>query len=281
MENKFSTNRLQDVPETMLITLWAKAEETRKKPSNALLYDEKALEIINKIDYDFSKFKNAKFSQAGVCIRANLIDNEAQKFIQKHPDAVVVQIGSGLDARYQRIGSPKITHWYDLDLPEVIELRRHLFTENETNTFISLSLFDYKWIEIVKAHKKPVLLIIEGVLMYFDPKDVRNFFDSLCTHFEEVTVVFDMLAFSLVGNSKKHDSLGTMKGKTRPEFKWSLLNSKEMEAWNPKIHIENEYFMSDYDKGRYPFLFRILYKFSYFYKRFNQRVITLKINDKS
>ena len=58
MENKFSTNRLQDIPETMLITLWAKAEETRKKPSNALLYDEKALEIINKIDYDFSKFKN-------------------------------------------------------------------------------------------------------------------------------------------------------------------------------------------------------------------------------
>ena len=117
--------------------------------------------------------------------------------------------------------------------------------------------------------------------MYFDPKDVQNFFNSLCAHFEEVTVVFDMLAFSLVGNSKKHDSLGTMKGKTRPEFKWSLLNSKEMEAWNPKIHIENEYFMSDYDKGRYPFIFRILYKFSYFYKRFNQRVITLKINDKS
>ena len=167
MKNKFSTNRLQDVPETMLITLWAKAEETRKKPSNALLYDEKALEIINKIDYDFSKFKNAKFSQVGVCIRANLIDKEAQKFIQKHPDAVVVQIGSGLDARYQRIGSPKITHWYDLDLPEVIELRQHLFTENETNTFISLSLFDYKWIEIVKAHKKPVLLIIEGVFDVF------------------------------------------------------------------------------------------------------------------
>ena len=44
MENKFSTNRLQDVPETMLITLWAKAEETQKKSSNALLYDEKALE---------------------------------------------------------------------------------------------------------------------------------------------------------------------------------------------------------------------------------------------
>ena len=54
-----------------------------------------------------------------------------------------------------------------------------------------------------------------------------------------------------------------------------------MEAWNSKIHIENEYFMSDYDKGRYPFLFRMLYKIPYFYKRFNQRVITLKINDKS
>ena len=51
----------------MLITLWAKATENQQR--NPLLRDEKAAEIISKIDYDFSKFKKASFSQAGVCAR--------------------------------------------------------------------------------------------------------------------------------------------------------------------------------------------------------------------
>ena len=64
-------NKLTDVPETMLITLWAKAEETKR--ADALLHDEKAVEIIDKIEYDFSKFSKAKFSQAGCCVRAGLM----------------------------------------------------------------------------------------------------------------------------------------------------------------------------------------------------------------
>ena len=61
----------------MLITLWAKASEL--KQHNPLLRNEKTTEIISKIDYDFGKFKKAAFSQAGVCVRANLIDEEAHK----------------------------------------------------------------------------------------------------------------------------------------------------------------------------------------------------------
>ena len=80
----------------MLITLWAKATENQHR--NPLLRDEKAAEIISKIDYDFSKFKKASFSQAGVCVRASLIDEEARTFIAAHPDAVVIQLGAGLDA---------------------------------------------------------------------------------------------------------------------------------------------------------------------------------------
>ena len=116
---------MNKIPETMLITLWAKATELKQQ--NPLLRDEKAAEIISKIDYDFSKFKKAKFSQAGVCVRANLIDGETRKFIAAHPDAVVIQLGAGLDARYERLGCPEVTHWYDLDLPEVMRLHRQFF----------------------------------------------------------------------------------------------------------------------------------------------------------
>lgn len=267
-------NRLTDVPETMLITLWAKAEESARP--DALLRDPKAAEMMEKIAYDFSKFRKAKFTQAGCCVRASLIDREVEAFIAQHPDAVVVQLGAGLDARYERLRKPDITHWYDLDVAESIALRRQLLQESERNTYIASSMFDYGWIDTVKAHGKPVLLVIEGVLMYFEPAQVRAFFDELCDRFGQVTVLFDMLAFALVGHSKQHDSLQKVDG--RVEFKWSLLDTREMEGWNPKIHVDREYYMSKHDQGRYPFIFRMLYKLPYFFRRFNQRVIRLTIS---
>lgn len=272
-EEKLLADKLTDVPETMLITLWAKAEETKR--ADALLRDEKAREIMEKIDYDFSKFKNAKFSQAGCCIRAGLIDREIGDFIAHHPDAVAIQLGAGIDARYERLGRPDITHWYDLDLPEAIDLRRKLLSESERNTYIASSLFDYGWIDTVKSHGKPVLIVIEGVLMYFEPEQVKAFFAELSNRFDNVTVLFDMLAFKLVKHSKQHDSLRRVDGNA--EFRWSLLDAKEMEKWNPRIRLEKEYYMSLYDKGRYPFVFRTLYKIPYFFRHFNQRVERVRI----
>ena len=98
---KLSTEKLGEIPETMLITLWAKSEESKFK--EPFLIDKRAEEIIWKIDYDFTKFKKSKFSQAGICLRASLIDREVREFIEKNPDAVVIQLWSGLDARFERI----------------------------------------------------------------------------------------------------------------------------------------------------------------------------------
>ena len=78
------------------------------------------------IDYDFGKFAGVKASQAGCCGRAALIDDEVRRFAEAHPDGVVVQLGAGLDARYERLGRPKLTAWYDLDLSDVLDLRRLL-----------------------------------------------------------------------------------------------------------------------------------------------------------
>ena len=84
-----------------------------------------------------------------------------------------------------------------------------------------------------------------------------------------------MLAFSLVGRSRQHDSL--RKVSKSVEFKWSLLDTKEMETWNPGIRLEKELYMSKYDRGRFPFIFRMLYKIPYCFRRYNQRVVRLRI----
>lgn len=269
-------SELDAIPETMLIPLWAKATETMRK--DALLVDSKAVEIMQKIDYDFSKFRKAKASQVGCCIRAKLIDEEVTAFLNEHPDAVVIQLGAGIDARYERLGSPMVTHWFDLDLEEAIKLRKKFLNETACNTYIAASLFDESWIERVKTHEKPVLIIIEGVLMYFEPERVEAFFKNLCTKLQDATVLFDMLAYTALKHSKQHDALKKMK--KNAEFKWSLLHTNDMESWHPALRMEKEYYMSNYDEGKYPLLLRLLYRLPYFYMHFNQRVVKLHIGEK-
>ena len=56
-----------------------------------------------------------------------------------------------------------------------------------------------------------------------------------------------------------------------------MLDTHEMERWNPHIHLAREYYMSDYTHGRFPLIFRTLYHIPYFYRRFNQRIVRLEI----
>jgi len=129
MSEKISPETVSVLSSTMLIPLWAKAvEQGRAQP---LLRDDEAVRMLDKIDYDFSKFAKVKASQVGCCGRAKLLDDMTRHFIAEHPDAVVVQIGAGLDARYERLGKPRITAWYDLDLPEVIGVSDRIMVMHE------------------------------------------------------------------------------------------------------------------------------------------------------
>lgn len=277
MNNKVTAKKLSNISETMLITVWARAVETKRQ--RGLLHDPVAVDIIKQINYDFSVFESAKMSQAGCCIRGKLIDDMTLAFIKKHPDAVVIQLGAGLDTRYQRLNCPDITHWYDLDLDEAIAIRQTLCPKHEKNTLLAMSMFDESWVDKVQAHNKPVLIIIEGVLMYFDEDQVKTFFTMLCRRFTQTTVLFDMLAYLVKGKAKHHDAL--KKTQHKAEFKWSLINSKDMEKWHDKIYIAEERYMSDYAGKRFILLMRILCKMPYFYKRLNQRMLRAEIGNKT
>lgn len=268
-----NTSMLTNIPETMLVTLWAKAIESQNH--TPILIDKKSTEIIQKINYDFTRFKGAKFSQVGICTRAKLIDDETVAFINKHQQSIIVQIGAGLDTRFHRLNCPKNVTWYDIDVPEVIALREKLITRQDNNYYLAYSMFDEKWMAYIQDKCLPTLIIIEGVLMYFEEKDVRQFFDMICQNFDKAEMVFDMLFYKGVGNAKKSDAVSKTKGQA--EYLWSMLNSQEIEKWNNKLSFNKEYYMSDYYGNRCPFPFNLLYKLPYFYKNFNQRVVCLGI----
>ncbi len=262
-----------EITATMLLSLWARAQETNRP--DALLHDPSACQMVARLDYDFSVFRNAAFPQAGACVRARVIDDELRASLVTNPRATVIQLGAGLDTRYARLHAYPFSYWYDLDLPEVIALRQELLPEGERNTYLAQSLFDYSWVETVQNEKQHVIIILEGVLMYFEPERVRDFFSEISQRFERVTVIFDMLIYGVLGKTLyKNTQLTT---DAQLAFRWSELDSHIMETWNSKIHLVAEYYLSDYDHGRFPLLFRLLYRIPYFYRRFNQRVLRLEI----
>ena len=220
--------KLDNVSETMLVTLYARAKDAKSK--NPILNDKKSFEIFSQLDYDFSKFEKAWASYYGILSRAKVMDNQVKKFMEKYPDCVIISIGSGLDTRFLRVDNGKIL-WYNLDLPEVIEERKLFFEPNERVTDIPKSAFDSSWTKEIKLNGKKLLIISEGVLMYFEEKQIKEFLEMLTDSFDSFEAQFDLLYKGTAKATKHHDVLKNMDA----TFKWGVKNGSEVVKLNPKL----------------------------------------------
>ena len=243
---------LKGVPETLLIPLWARAAETAKP--NPLVTDDKACEIVAGLDYDFSKFEKAWLTQVGVSVRTKLLDEGVRAFLRRNPDAVVVNLGAGLDTRYTRLAEENVL-WYDLDLPDAIDLRRRFFTATDRWRFLPKSMFDLSWTDEVQDEGRPVLLIAEGLFMYFDEAELKPLVAGLAERFAGAEMFLETLASILVGRSRHHDSVTKME--EVPDFKWGLKDSRDLTRWHPAIEIAEEWNYFDFHKDRWKWFGRI------------------------
>ena len=220
--------KLEGVMETMLITLDARARDYRSEAS--MLKDKKSAEMVDVIDYDFESFEKDKMNHMGILARAKVMDDEIKKFIEKYPACHIVSIGSGLDTRLTRVDNGKI-HWYDVDFPEVIELRRKFFEENERVKFIAKSALDRSWTKEVDTKGEKLLIISEGVIMYFRPEQVKEFLNILTDNFDSFDLYLDCLSTRLVNKAKTNKAVKRMNA----EYHFGVTKGKELIALNPKL----------------------------------------------
>ena len=220
--------KLDGVMETLLITLYIRAKDAESpKP---YLGDNKSREIIQQIDYDFSKFEMAKGSYYGTLARIRVMDREVKKFITKHPKAKIISIGCGLDSRFERVDNGQI-HWYNLDFPEVMEKRQLFFAPHERVFDIAGSALDKAWTEQIAKDERPLLIIAEGVLMYFKEEEVKTFLENLVTAFDQFEAQFDLSHKLLVKRGKRHDTLKYM----NTEFYFGVTDGSELTKLVPQL----------------------------------------------
>ncbi len=250
--SEITNQNLSGVAETLLIPLYIRAIESQRP--DALLKDEKAVALVAQLDSDFSRIKQLKIGeddQVALVLRNREFDHYVRDFLVRYPEAVVVHIGCGLDARFERVDNG-LVEWYDLDLPEVIELRRKFIGgEGVRYHFLACSMFDSAWLNTVSIHRqRPFLFLAEGVLMYFEEAQVKSLVLALREHFPGAELVCDAFSPFLVWAN----NLRIARTKIGARYSWGLKRGKDLERWGDGICLLDEWFPFDRPEPRLAYL---------------------------
>lgn len=211
--------KLGDVQETMLIPLAVRAMETKR--DKARIKDLKSVEIIETLGLDAQKY-NKFLTYEGVVARTILIDGFAKSFIEKHPDAVCINLGCGLDDRFSRVDNGRIL-WYDIDLPDSIDVRRKAFEDTERRKMLSVNVLENVWTEQIEKRRK-ALVVAEGLLMYFSKEQVQMLLNIIKENFGDSVIICELMHPMVAANSDKHDTVKA----TNAKFGWGTKSGEDL-----------------------------------------------------
>ncbi|WP_423464373.1 class I SAM-dependent methyltransferase [Promicromonospora sp. MS192] len=156
---------LSPVQETLLLTLYARAQDSRAPAP--ILGDTLAAAIADRIaqdtGYDFGRLKVRPSLVASTALRAKKLDDVVRQFTTTHPEAVVVDLGCGLDTRMARCTPPAGVDWYDVDLPQVTELRQQYLPGR--SHLVATDITAESWSEVL-PDDRPTMIVAEGVLPF-------------------------------------------------------------------------------------------------------------------
>lgn len=219
---------LTGVSATLLMTLYSRATESRT--TAPLLRDPAAERAVDTLDYDFSQLRIRRFAMVGCAARARQFDEWTIYFLRKCPRAMVLHLGCGLDGRIERVNPPPSCSWVDMDYPEVIDLRQHLFPPRESYTTISGSVTEPHWLNDLPVDR-PVLIVAEGLTMHLCQDNVRTLISMILNRFREGELIFDVLSCAAVrALNRRH--LMNAAGVT---VTWGINNVREISSWDPRL----------------------------------------------
>jgi len=235
-----SIRNLSAVSQTLLIPLYFRAMESQRP--DGLVRDPKAVELVSQLDYDFSSIQRRKDELVSFLLRMREFDRLACAFLAEHPEGVIVDLGCGLDTRFERIDNGQV-EWYGLDLPEVIELRRELLDETPRSHFIRFSVLDFSWMDALSGQAgRPILFLAEAMLVYLAEADVKRLVRALAERFPGAELVCEAYSPVVV---RFHPVPPDM-----PRPRWGLKDDRDVETWAPGIRLLSQWYFFDQPEPR-------------------------------
>lgn len=225
--------RLTGAQETTLATLYGKAMESRRPDS--ILEDTAADKALRRIDYDFNRLKIRRSDHTSLAVRAKAYDTWAREFLDRHPACTVLHLGCGLDTRVYRIDPPPTVRWYDIDLPDVVELREKLFPPREGAQHIAASLADPHLLDEISGDT-PVLVIAEGLTPYLRAVDGLSLLRRITEHFASGEMLFDGYGRFGVWFLQRY---GCVKA-SGAQLGWAINDPRELERAVPGLIFDSE-----------------------------------------
>ena len=173
-------DHLTPIEKTLLITLTCRALDART--THPLLGDDLADKVLDRLGPDVGSVKLSSTVKIAVPIRTKMLDRIVGGFIAAHPNAVVVELGCGLETRMHRLSPPATVDWYDVDLPDVIALRRQVIPELDRSHLVAASLTDPYWLDGI-PRDRPAIAVADGVVGFLTEADNKQIFTALTDHF--------------------------------------------------------------------------------------------------
>lgn len=192
MERKYHIER-NTVQETLVIPMYGRMKSSQLYPF--LFKDDGAARLMSRIDYDFSSLesnsRNAmqRFGFLEVAVRQYNLAWEVRDYLKTHPNATVVNLGCGLDdtGRHCDNGTCRI---YNIDYPDVIEVRNNLIPPGAREVNIACDLNDISWFQAIDASGGAVFFA-SGVFYYFLRSQVQKLVSAMAAAFPGGRLVFD------------------------------------------------------------------------------------------
>ena len=244
MNNHVIKIDLGGVQETLMLPLWARAREAEKE--NPVVNDPWAKKIMERIDYDFSRIEESHMAdnQGVWAIRAYNFDNIVKAFLAENSGAVVVNFGAGLETTFQRVDEGTV-RWINMDLPDVVALRRKLIPDSEREMTIAKSIFDFTWIDDISRWTKgsSIMFMAAGVLCYFEAREMEILFRKLAETYPSSHVIFDSMSWLPAWGSNREVKKSMKNSETDSStlIRWHLKKASGLLKWVNTIDIVEEY----------------------------------------
>ena len=239
-----TTTQLTPVEQTAFLTEYARALDSRW--SRPILGDALADEVVGKIDYDFEGLGVQTSVVCQTALRAKMLDDRVRAFIEDYADAVVVDLGGGLDSGFHRVEPPPSVDWYNVDLPGITALRNEVLPPNPHSHAVAVSLADGHWPDIIPADR-PTMLIADGLFAFLTEPVIVGIFRRITDHFRSGELAFN--DYGRIGwFSRIAVKLYPQKMFKDVGSQWGYLGFKDAHhplTWNPRMRLVEEASLTD------------------------------------